>query len=166
MSNAASVADLIELAIRLENANEALYQGFAMKFAAYPAVAAFWRRYAAEEIGHARWLERLRKASASEHLAMETDPIMLRTAIKLSEFPVDNALKNIKHLEDAYELALEVENSETNAIFEFLFVNYYADTEAVTFLRSQLREHVARLMDGFPAEYQNREVRRGIKALD
>jgi rubrerythrin len=163
MNNVATVADLIELAIRLEYAASTLYQGMETKFAHQAEVAGFWHRYAAEEIGHARWLERLRKTSGAEQLAMETDPLMLRAAVKMSEFSVDNALKNMQTLDDAYELACELENSETNAIFEFLFMNYYADADAVTFLRSQLREHVSKLMNGFPEGYRSREARQNIK---
>ncbi len=121
MSTASTVADLIELAIRLENANEALYHGMEAKFADSPDIAAFWRRYAAEEIGHARWLERLRKESSAEQLAMNTDPLMLKAALKLSKLSVDNALQPIRNLQDAYELASELGNSETNAIFELDF---------------------------------------------
>ncbi len=165
MSDASTVANLIDLAIRLENASETLYRGMEAKFANHPDLAAFWHRYAAEEIGHARWLERLRKESGAEQLAMNTDPLMLQAALKLSEFSVDHALKRIQNLDDAYELASELENSETNAIFEFLFMNYYTDANTVTFLRSQLREHVTRLADSLPAAYRSREARQGIRAI-
>ncbi len=96
---------------------------------------------------------------------MNTDPLMLQAALKLSEFSVDHALKRIQNLDDAYELASELENSETNAIFEFLFMNYYTDANTVTFLRSQLREHVTRLADSLPAAYRSRETRQGIRAI-
>ncbi len=164
MSAAATVDDLIALALRLEYASEALYLGMEAKFRDYPEVAAFWRRYAAEEVGHARWLERLQKVSGAEQLATETDPRVMQMAVKMSEFSVESALKHVQTLEDAYELATDVENSETNAIFEFLIMNYYTDPDTVAFLRTQLREHINRLVTSMPDAYQSREARQSVKA--
>jgi rubrerythrin len=163
MSNTETLAQLIELAIQLEKSAEALYRGIAAKFTHHPDLEKFWLRYAAEELGHARWLERLRKTSSAEQLASPADPEMLRMAQKLLQFSVDNALEKLQNFEDAYELAVDLENSETNAIFEFLITNYYADQDAVAFLRNQMRSHITHLTDDLPAEVKDRVLRQSIE---
>ena len=165
MSDTETLAQLIELAIQLEKSAEALYRGIAAKFTHHPELEKFWMRHAAEELGHARWLERLRKTSSAEQLALPADPEMLKTAQKMLQFSVDNALGNIKTFEDAYELAVDLENSETNAIFEFLITNYYADQDAVAFLRKQIKSHVASITDELPTEVKDRVQREATEVL-
>jgi rubrerythrin len=166
MSNQSSLADLMQLAIQLEQSAEALYRGMAAKFAHYPDVAAFWERYAAEEVGHARWLERLQRTSSPEQLAAPADPLMLETARRLLGFSVETALKKTRNLEEALQLAIDLENSETNAIFEFLIVNYSTDRNTIGFLRNQLKNHVANLTAALPTQYKGRAQRLSVQALE
>jgi hypothetical protein len=81
-------------------------------------------------------------------------------------FSVEDALKGVRNLEDAYQLVNELENSETNAIFEFLIANFAEDQKTQAFLRSQLRDHVGKLMIDFPVQFKQADVRREIGALD
>jgi rubrerythrin len=164
MSSTETLADLIELAIQLENATEALYRGLGAKFAHHPELEKFWQRYAAEELGHARWLERLRRDSSAEQLSAPADPMMLKMAQKMLQFSVDSALAKIKNLDEAYELAVDVENSETNAIFTFLITNYYADKDTVAFLRNQIKDHINNLTDELPAPFKDRALRQATPA--
>ena len=91
---------------------------------------------------------------------------MLRDARKVLQFSVENRLKKIRDLEDAYQLVNELENSETNAICEFLITNFSSNEETQSFLRSQLKDHIAKLTIGFPAEFQSAARRRATKALE
>lgn len=166
MSNKAMVADLFELAIAAEKAMEELYRGLEAKFAHHQEVADFWGKYAAEEARHARWLERLRDTSSPEQLSAPADPFMLKDARKILQFSIENRLKKIKNLEDAYQLVNELENSETNAIFEFLITNFSSDKETQSFLRSQLRDHIANLTIEFPTQFKGTARRQAVKALE
>ncbi len=166
MSNQSTLAELMQLAIQLEQSAEALYHGMAAKFAHYPEVAAFWERYAAEELGHARWLERLQRTTSPEKLALPADPLMLQTAQRLQQFSVETALGKIKNLEDALQLAIELENSETNAIFEFLIVNCSTDKGVVGFLRNQLKNHITNLTEALPTQYKGKMQRLAAQALE
>jgi len=91
---------------------------------------------------------------------------MLRDARKVLQFSVENRLKKIRDLEDAYQLVNELENSETNAIFEFLITNFSSDEETQSFLRSQLNDHIAKLTIGFPTRFRSAVRRREIGALE
>ena len=106
-----------------------------------------------EEAGHARWLERLREKLSSEELSAPADPSMLKAARGILESSVEKQLAEIKDLRGAYQLASELENSETNAIFEFLVANFAADEQTRTFLRSHLKDHIGKLMLWFPTQF-------------
>jgi len=165
MSEEKTVARLFELAIAAEKAAEELYQGLEAKFAHQQEVAAFWREYAAEETTHARWLERLREGQSPQRLSERADPTVLQKAHKALDFSVENALEGIENLEEAYQLAHEVESSETNAIFEFLIVNFSSDKKTHAFLRSQLKDHIGKLMTEFPIHFRDAGARRRVEAL-
>jgi hypothetical protein len=160
-----TIADLLELAIQIEQASQQLYARLETKFPGQPEVAAFWRRYAAEELGHARWIENLRTKSAPELLTKKTDAEMLSTADRMLKFSAAHALKTVSNLEDAYQLATDLENSETNAIFEFLIANYGGDPNTITFLRTQLNLHINRLKNEMPAAYRSKSERQALAAL-
>ena len=166
MSNKATVTELFELAIAAEKAAKELYNGLEAKFAHHQEVADFWGKYAAEEAGHAQWLEHLRDTSSPEQLSVPADPLILKDAHKILQFSVENSLKNIKNLEDAYQLVNELENSETNAVFEFLITNFSSDEETQSFLRSQLKDHIAKLMIKFPTQFKSATRRRAIETLE
>ena len=159
-----TVDELFTLAIAAENAAKSLYIGLADKFAHYPDVVAFWRRYAAEETGHARWLDDMRTSLSDEQRAAPADVMVVARLHNVLEFSVPDALASINDLEEALQLVNELENSETNAIFEFLIEHFAADERTQQFLRSQLRDHIGNLMINFPIRFRSAAMRREIKA--
>jgi len=164
MSEDSTISTLIELAIRSERAAQAYYLGLADLFAHEPEVAAFWRMYAGQEHGHATWLERLRERSAPETLNRPADPHMLTAIRHMFRFSPDRILAQIETLEHAFQQAVDLENSETNTVFDFLIVHYPAEEETPEFLRAHLGEHIALLETGFPAGFRNAANRGRVKA--
>lgn len=164
-SHEETVADLFELAIASEEAAAQLYRGFEAKFANQPDVARFWARYAAEEAGHARWLKDCRKTSSPEQLAAPANPEILQAASWIRRFFLEDTLAQIHNLQDAYELAHDLEHSETNLVFEFLITNY-AGPKGLAFLRTQLSGHVDKLTNEFPARFGSPSLRKAVRALE
>ncbi len=161
-----TIAHLIELAIQGERLSEAFYIRLANKFRNHPDVAEFWNGYAAEENGHARWLIKLRERAGSERLMQPADPDILQQAERALATPVDMLLSGVKTLQNAYDVANELEHSETNAVFEFLISYFAEDDQTQTFLRAQLSDHVGRLMIDFPKRLGTGTLRRGIQASE
>ena len=164
MSDRQSVRILFEYAIAAEHYARELYREFARLFAADPRVAAFWQRYAAEETGHARWLEQLLKKLPPETRDAPADFDKLEMARHMIKVPLAHALAKVETLEDAYQLAHELESSEINTIFEFLLFTFADDPQATQYARDQLSEHVARLTAGFPETYTSVRSRRAFRA--
>ena len=162
--NPYTIGDLIDLSIALENATEALYRGMQASFFREPEVAQFWQSYADEEAGHARWLEKL-KDRVSDKLANRLDhPHLVDAARNLLKVTPQEYLNQINNLDEGYRLAVEIENSETNAIFEFLILNYSLTAQAANFLQAQLHTHVKRLIEHFPVKYRNPIKRLSVRA--
>ncbi len=153
MTGESTVADLFELAIELEKSAQELYRGFEAKFAHQQKASDFWKQYAAEEAGHASWLARLRDGLSAEELSAPADPAMLEAAREMLKFSVENGLAGVMDLRDAYQLANKLENSETNAIFEFLITHFSTDEKMQDFLRSHLKDHIGKLMLWFPTQF-------------
>ena len=164
MSDQATMRELFEMSIAAERAAETLYRGFQAQFAHHPAAADFWAAYAAEEIMHARWIERLRDEQTPEQLATPAHPRVLRQARLALAFSVEEALQEIETLEDAYQRANELESAETNAIFDFLITNFSTDPKTQAFLRAQLKDHVAKLSTEFPDPLRHPTLRVAVKA--
>ena len=164
MSNPATVNELFDMAIRAEKAAEDVYRRLQAMFASHPDVARFWRDYAAAEAGHAAWLERIRGDLRPEQLSAPAEEPTVSAARRLLLFPVEAALRGIKTLEDAYQLANELESGETNVVFDFLITHFASDAQAQSFMRAQLKDHVVKISAGFPARFRSSASRLSIKA--
>lgn len=160
-----TVDELFELAILAERQAESLYLALHARFAHHPQVAEFWRQYAADEAGHAHALVHLREAQSVETLALPADPEILIRARSFSRFSVDRVLNRLEDLEDAYQLVNEVENGETNVVFDFLVTYLTEDKKAQDMMRAQLADHVTRLVRQFPASYSTSALRRLVTLL-
>ncbi len=159
-----TVGKLFDYAIRMEESAEVFYRQLGDMFRSYPAVADFWLGYADEEHEHAAVLRQTRETLSAEELAQPARADLLRDVHRCFELASAKTLQKIRDLEDAYQLAIELESSETNAVFEFLILNFSTRrlVESENFLKAQLRSHVARLEQGFPAEYRSRIKRRSV----
>ncbi len=159
-----TVGDLFELAIAAELGAQEIYQLMEQMFHHDPDAAKFWKRYAAEEAGHASWLITLRNRLPPEKLAEPADPLVLENARRLLEHSANELLGKIRNLDDAYQLATEMEGGETNAVFEFLIDHFSDDPNTPAFLRAQLHGHISRLSLDLPVQYRGKMNREKIKA--
>ncbi len=154
-----TIADLLDLAITSEKQCEHFYRELGRRFSNHAALAEFWNQYADEEAGHAGWLEKLRGRLDSERLGQAVNPEILAKAQKSVERTPDMLVADLATLEDAYQLASEIEHEETNAVFGFLITHFTEDPQTRDFLRAQLRDHVGKLSMQFPEQYRSPAVR-------
>jgi hypothetical protein len=166
MSNPVTVEQVFEVSIAAERAVEDLFHGLEAKFAPYADLVLFWRQYAAEEAGHVRWLLSARARLSPEQLASPVSAETVEAMRQTAALSVAQVLSRVTNLQEAYELVLEIESGETNAILLFLLDHFEPDPGTVSFLRAQLNSHVAKLATGLPAAYQTSAAQRKLKAVD
>jgi len=161
----ATIGDLLALGIQLEAGVERVYEEFAGMFEHCPEVAAFWRVLAGDEASHKNRLIEIGREMSKKRLSQPGDSRMLQEARKLLEVDLRERSAEVRNLDDAYELANDLESSETNTIFRFFLTELHRDVKVLSTLMRDLDEHVERLMTGFPAQYASRTQRLGIKPI-
>jgi hypothetical protein len=166
MIDKVTVAQAFEVAIATERAAERLFQGLEAKFAHHEDVATFWKQYALDEAKHAKWLEGLKARLTTEQLSGPVDAHTVELLQAVAGFSVEKALLGVKNLEDAYQLVNDIENGETNAIFQFLLDNFETDVQMRDFLLAQLNKHITKLSIDLPVQYKGILSRKAIQALE
>ena len=160
-----TMQDAFEVAIATEKAAQTLFQGLEAKFANHEDLAVLWQHFAEDESHHATWLSDLRSRLTAEQLAQQVDTETIVLLQAMSKISVEKALTGVQDLDDAYNLVNELENGETNAIFQFLLNNFEMDLKLRDFLRNQLNMHIARLETDLPSVYKSRMTRQAVQAL-
>ncbi len=158
-----SVDELFTLSIAAEKLNREFYLTLAGRFSHQPEISGFWRQYAQEETGHMRWLENRRAALDAQQLAAPAAEDIVAAARRVLRFPLQDSLAGVHTLEDACQLADELEHAETNVVFTFLIENFATDLPAMSFLRQQLRQHIAKV-DELRQKYPDLGQRAQIRA--
>jgi hypothetical protein len=165
MKESRSVSYLFDTAIEAERVAEQLYHTLSRKFAPHPNLVRFWKGMATDEVTHARALESIRAELPEETLQARADPEILAKARHALRTDLDRSLPHVTNLEEAYQLVSDLEHSETNAIFEFLVLEFSNDIRLGNFLRSQLRNHVMRLVVDFTEEFGPAERRAQVQTV-
>ncbi len=165
MPDEVTVNQLFDMAIGAERIAEHVYCRLGTMFAAQRDVVRFWSDYAAAEDSHAQWLERIRGELSPEQLAAPADAQTVSNAQELLRLPVEQALEGIRTLDDAYQLANEMESGETNVVFDFLIGHCASDPQAQAFMRSQLKDHISKISVGFPVRFRSSASRLSVRAV-
>ncbi len=66
-------------------------------------------------------------------------------------------------LEQAYKFANMIETSEINPLFEEIMLAFEQDEKAITLLRTQINEHIGKLIYKFPKQFSRSELRQAVK---
>ncbi len=145
VSREKTVEFMISTLLQAETAAQTFYLWLMDAFAHEPDAAQVWWKMGADEAAHIRLLERVLNSLPPEQRLSLVDPLMLEKAIAAARFSPHRALERIVTLEDAYQVAHSLENSELNAVFEFVLTEYFPKPLKRDFVHNMLREHVDRL---------------------
>jgi rubrerythrin len=163
MTKSMTLSHLFEYGIAAENASRDFYLGLAQKFSSRPDISSFWKIMADEEICHARTLEKARNSLSSDKLNASIDPSMEKKGQALCKLSIldINLLDSIRNLEDAYQLAHELESSDINIVFSFLKLKLIPDGEKDHLSTMSIEHHIQKLVD-FPKIFGDAQIRKGI----
>jgi len=145
-ANNETIAGLFELAITAEEVAQEFYLRLTDWFSHLPGVADFWYEMARDEAIHADHLKTIRATLTPEQLQAPVDPAIWWKAGMIRGLSTEDSLRSVETLDDAYQTAHELENSEVNTVFELLTTEYVDSSSKKKFIISQLNEHTAKLM--------------------
>jgi hypothetical protein len=146
MTEQPTIQDYFDLAIQGERRLRQFYLGLAEKFTATPDAEAFWLQMAADEAEHATRLTNIRDTLPSEALIASADPQSYADLERAMTIASTEALRHVQNLQEAYELATELETGEFNAAFRFLAENFlWEGEEPLSLILSKLESHIGKL---------------------
>jgi rubrerythrin len=151
---------LFELAINWETQAQDLYAKFSKLFSHEPKVSAFWKQLSKDESRHSQVLKDFLKEIPREKLLAAMGNEHWNSVIRVEGLINEATTSKIQTLDDAYELAHQLETSEINKLFNMLVNEYLPDEEGHKFILSDVKEHIEMLMK-FGKEYTPTQ-RRGI----
>jgi len=144
---------LFDLALASESIMRSLYRRSAKFFSHLPRIVEFCARMEKDEILHIEKLLALRDSLSLEQLSQPVDPGELKALREIKKDFPDEAFEKMENLDDFYELANELEFSETNAIFQSLFKKHSPssrETRSFLLLHDTHQENLVVLSEEFP----------------
>ncbi len=164
MKEIKNVSDLFEFAIGIELSSGELYSVLTKKFAHVEGVASVFEALAKDEGKHAAELVKIRNSLAEPQLQ---EVVAREYALKikyLGQFTSLIKAAAVRNLDDAYELAHDLENSEVNRVFQMLATKYVPAERRKQFVASEFSQHTARLRE-ISKQFSDRTSRRSVEAL-
>ncbi len=147
MAKLISLGELVDTAIAAEDAVRKVYLGFTHKFISRPDISDFWQTMADDESDHGRILSQMRKHVSAEELARPIDARLAEKAEQLRSLDIHKLVNSVSNLDDAYQVAYDLESSEVNTVFNFLTIRFLSTDESYDIITATIDHHLLRLAD-------------------
>ncbi len=157
-----TIAELFKCAIDIEKRACNLYEQLSKLFSHVHEVSAFWDGLAIDELGHMKMLKDIYTSLTQEQLLSPADKEIWKNVIKIQYLLNKDLIGPINSLNDAYELAHEVEFSEVNNIFKFLTIEVVPFEERKNLVIANINQHQQKLID-FSQNFGDKVWRKQIK---
>ncbi len=158
-----SFDEIFQSAIEIEKKAGKIYERFAELFSNFPKTVGFWKGMNQDELDHAKWLSEIKESLSEEELSSYPDYDFILKVHSIKKSLEEYSKKKIENLDDAYELANDIESSEINNLFRLLAHKFISSEEKRRFILSEINEHQLKIMD-FPKNFGDRILREEIKA--
>ncbi|MGD8786104.1 MAG: ferritin family protein [Phycisphaerales bacterium] len=156
-----TISYLIRQAIEAENYARGIYLQLSQMFAHVPEISSFWKDLAADEVEHADILKEIQDSLSADQLDAPAEHQLLESIGKVISFLNRISLETIGTLDEAYEIAHELEFSEVNYIFECVTNDFVTSSDRNRILSLQIRDHQKKLL-GFAGNFGDQAWRRQI----
>jgi rubrerythrin len=156
-----TISYLIRQAIEAENYARGIYIQLSYMFAHVPDISHFWKDLANDETEHTNILKEIQGSLSADQLDAPADSKLLDSIGKVLSFLNSISLEAIGTLDEAYEIAHELEFSEVNYIFECVTNDFVTSSDRNRILSLQIRDHQKKLL-GFAGNFGDQAWRRQI----
>ena len=150
---------LFDLAINWETQARDLYANYANLFKHEPKISAFWIQLSKDESGHIDLLKDILNKISTEKRLMVVGNEQWTSVARVEGLIKEASTRKVLTLDDAYDLAHQLEMSEVNTVFKILVNDYLPDEKGHKFIFFDVKEHIERLMK-FGKEYTQSQKRR------
>ena len=155
---------MFEHAINIEMAAAKIYHLYEKMFHHVPDVAGLWKSMAHDEINHAEILKESFESLPQSVLNTTPGQLMWQNLAIVNQALEKYISADIDSLDDALEIAHQMESSEINAIFKFLTLEHFSNSVRESFIESEIMDHQKKLVD-FSMVYSSIAMRESIKPL-
>lgn len=159
-----TLSDLFECAIVNEMKAADIFSNFRDSYSFDERLYEFWNGMVQDEIMHADVLKKIHNELTDDKLNEKPDPKVCEYAEKAYQLISKIFKDNPKNLDEAYELAHELEFCELNEVYLILLKNKVGDDRAKEFIRSEIAVHQKKMTD-FRDTFGDREWRKSIKPM-
>ncbi|MCX5799773.1 MAG: hypothetical protein NTX17_00035 [Candidatus Eisenbacteria bacterium] len=156
-----TMAEVFSRAIEIEKKAADIFTELSSLFSHIPNISAFWKGMAADEVVHMDTLQDIRGTLTQEQLSLPPEKQILKDICKVEDLLKGDLIGPIRNLDDAYELAHEMEYSEVNAIFRSLATGIVPSEKLVEFVSAEMEQHLKKIID-FTQNFGDRAWRRQI----
>lgn len=157
-----NLKSLFEHAIDIEMSAAKIYRLYEKLFHHIPDVAKLWMSMAQDEIKHAEVLKESFESLPQSVLDTSPGQLMWQNMVSVKQAMKNHMNTQVENLDDALDIAHQMESSEINAIFKFLAVEHFSDSVRESFIESELMDHQKKLVD-FSEVYNSKNMRERIK---
>ena len=157
-----TVRDLFEFAVIGERIMQDYYYGLVEKFSHLAEISNFWKDLAIDEARHMAVLAESKKSIGEDILSSKASPAITENIKDSLKFSAANMLNSVNNLNDAYELAHEMEYSEINSLFKFLTASLISSPGKQNDAIFLIDSHLAKLMD-FSKNFGDAQWRKDIR---
>ena len=158
-----TLGEFFQAAMNIEKSAAEIYKNLCEAFSLKQDISSFWRGLMNDELIHMEMLEKSRDALPEKDLKAMVDSSMITKIREVNEFLNENLIEHIQDLDDAFELAHELEFSEVNVIFKFLTFDLVPWIYQKDLIENMLQIHQKKLIH-FDDAFGNKEWRKTIKA--
>lgn len=155
--------ELLQKSIMIEEKTANIYSTFAERFSNEKKVVDLWSEMERDELSHVKFFQRLYDRSDEALLNSDVDIMISRQVNGMMAFLEKDHMSKVDNLDDAYELAHELEFYETNCVVKILEMEMIPKKLKSEFLYASLMIHQTRITM-FQNNYGNKEWRLSVKA--
>jgi rubrerythrin len=142
-----TVGEIFELAIQTEEEAASIYASLSKRFSNVDGMPAFWHGLCQDELEHAETLLSIYKSLSEKTLQMPAQARVCENMDAVQLLLKMDPFDQLQTLDDAYELAHDLEFSEINAIFKFLTTEFISGKSRADLILDQIDHHQRKLMD-------------------
>ena len=140
-----NIAGFFEHALEIEQKSADIYAKLSKLFSHVPEVSAFWNEFAKEEKQHRDTLKEIYDSLTNEQLFSFLNEDIMQKVNEIQNILNKDLISPIKNLNDAYELAHELEYFEVEAVFKFLANKVITSEERKNFILLEINDHQQKL---------------------